>query len=155
MPYPGFVCQRSWNSSERRSDEYKANIFVACRIIFLWIELSISEKRVSGAVFPVSRYLAGRTGGCIQLFVGNLVKGPGGEDKVGCTVRNQPVTIVRSDPIFWLLLAPSTDLLVRFFGNKFLARIGVTSQCSVISFPDTQALIWSSPLLFWIQLNLT
>jgi hypothetical protein len=42
---------------------------------------------VSDAVFPVSRYLAGRTGGCIQLFVGSLVKGPGSEDKVGCAVR--------------------------------------------------------------------
>ena len=54
------------------------------------VDFSETFNRVSGVVFPVSRYLAGHTGGCIQLFVGNLVKGPGGEDKVGCTVRNQP-----------------------------------------------------------------
>jgi hypothetical protein len=41
-------------------------------------------NRVIDAVFPVSRYSAARMGGCIQLFVGNLVKGTGGEDKVGC-----------------------------------------------------------------------
>jgi hypothetical protein len=37
------------------------------------------------------------------------------------TYETPPVTIMGSDPIFWLLLAPSTDLLVRFFGNKALA----------------------------------
>jgi len=90
MPYSIFVCPWSWNSSERRSDEYKPNLFGPCHAVLLMkgaVDFRETFNRVSGAVFPVSSYLAGRTGGCMQLFVSNLVKGPGGEDKVGRAVR--------------------------------------------------------------------